>query len=67
MELTTSNILTGIVLLGVIAHVMIFMNGFWNDAFFLSVILVVAIPAVVSKYLKTGKKSKRRTTMYKDI
>jgi hypothetical protein len=67
MELTTSNILTGVVLLGAIAHVMIFMNGFWNNAFFLSAILVVAIPAVISKYLKTGKKSRRMTTMYEDI
>jgi hypothetical protein len=67
MELTTPNILTGIALLGAIAHVMIFMNGFWNDVFFLSAILVVSIPVIVSKYLKTGKKSRRLTSMHKDI
>jgi hypothetical protein len=59
LSLQISNILKGVVLLGGIAHVMIFMNGYWNDALWMSVILNVGIPMVIYKYLKMGNKKKR--------
>ena len=49
----------GAVILGGIAHVMIFMNGYWTDALWLTVILTVGTPIIVYKYLNLGKKKKR--------
>ena len=63
MSLNLSNILMGAVLLGGISHVMIFMNGYWNDALWLTVILTVGTPIIVYKYLNLGKKKKRSTRL----
>jgi len=63
LDLKTSNLLTGAVLLGGVAHVMIFMNGYWNDVLWLSVILTVGVPVAIHKYLKIGKKKKRVTRL----
>ena len=53
----------GAVLLGGIAHVMIFMNGYWNDALWLSVIFTVGNPIIIYKFLNIGKKKKRSTRL----
>jgi len=58
MSLKISDLLKGVILLGGVAHVMIFMNGYWNDALWMSVILNVGIPIVIYKYLKIGNKKK---------
>jgi len=58
MSLKISDLLKGAILLGGVAHVMIFMNGYWNDALWMSVILNVGIPIVIYKYLKVGNKKK---------
>ena len=63
MTLKTSDLLIGAILLGGIAHVMIFINGYWNDILWLSVILTVGIPIATHKYLKTGEKKKRSTRL----
>ena len=67
MEFTTPDILKGIVLLGCIAHVMIYYNGLWNDVFWLSALIVVAIPVVIYKNLKFSKKKKRSPRLTKEI
>ena len=54
-----SNVLIGAVLLGSIAHLMIFMNGYWSDVLWMSAILNVGIPVAIYKYLKMGKKKRR--------
>ncbi len=54
-----SNVLIGAVLLGSVAHLMIFMNGYWSDVLGMSIILNVGIPVVIYKYLKMGKKKRR--------
>jgi len=54
----TSNVLMGTIFLGSIAHLMIFQNGYWNDAFWMSAILTVGGPITIYKYLKIGKKRK---------
>ncbi len=54
-----SNVLIGAVLLGSIAHLMIFMNGYWSDVLWMSVILNVGIPIAIYKYLKMGKKKRQ--------
>lgn len=59
MKLKTTDIIKGAALLGGIAHVMIYMNGYWNDAMWLSAILSVGVPLVIHKYLKIGKRRKR--------
>jgi len=59
----TSDILIGAVLLGGIAHFMIFMNGYWNEVLWMSVILNVVVPITIYKYLKTGKKKKWATRL----
>jgi len=67
MTFTTPDILKGIVLLGCIAHVMIYFNGFWNDALWVSAMLVVAIPAVIYKFLSKGPKKRRSSRMTQEI
>jgi len=67
MEFTTPDILKGIMLLGCIAHVMIYYNGLWNDVFWLSALLVVAIPVIIYKKLKISKKTKRSSRLSKEI
>jgi len=59
----TSDLLIGTVLLGGIAHLMILMNGYWDDVLWLSVILTVSVPIVIHKYLKKDKKYKRSSRL----
>ncbi|MDH3619128.1 MAG: hypothetical protein OES14_06360 [Nitrosopumilus sp.] len=67
-SISTSNILGGIILLGSIAHVMIFMNGLWSPVFWVSAMLVVAIPIFIYKYLNLDKKRRLpRTTIHDDL
>jgi len=54
----TSNVLIATIVLGSIVHLMIFQNGYWNDAFWMSAILIVGVPITIYKYLKMGKKRK---------
>jgi len=61
LKLKTSDFLVAAVLLGCIAHLMIFMNGYWNDMLWMSVIITVGVPVAISKYLKTGTKRKQVT------
>ena len=59
----TLDFLIGAVLLGGIAHLMIFTNGYWDDVLWLSVILTMSVPIVIHKYLKTDKKYKRSSRL----
>jgi len=59
----TSDLLIGAVLLGGIAHLMIFINGYWSDVLWMSVILNVVIPITIYKYLKMDKKMNRATRL----
>ena len=69
MGKTASNILVGISLLGGIAHVMVFMNGYWNDIFWMTSIMIVIPPLVIRQSVKGkkislsvfGKNSKKNT------
>ncbi len=61
LDLKTSDFLVAAVLLGCIAHVMIFMNGYWNDMLWMSVIITVGVPVAIHKCLKTSTKRKRVT------
>ena len=63
MEITKSNVLVAIVLLGSIGHVMIIMNGYWNSVFFLTAIMVIGIPIVIHKFTTNKKTLKRRKMM----
>ena len=54
----TLDFLIGAVLLGGIAHLMIFTNGYWNEVLWMSVILNVVVPITIYKYLKMGKKKR---------
>ena len=59
----TSDLLIGVVFLGGIAHLMIFMNGHWNVILSMSVILNVGVPIAIYKYVKMGKKKKQATRL----
>jgi len=67
MTINTAQMLKGIVLLGCIAHVMIYFNGFWNDALWMSAMLVVAVPIVIYKYVSKPKKMKRSDRLSQEI
>ena len=60
MTLTTPDILKGIILLGGIAHVMIYFNGLWDDVFVMTALLSVGIPIAIYKFLPKGKKKQSR-------
>ena len=59
MNLTPSQILIGAVLLGGIAHVMVFFNGLWNANLWVTAALTVIIPVVIYKYMQKPRKRKR--------
>ena len=63
MNSQTSNVLKGAVLIGCIAHIMIFMNGYWSDLFWMTAILCVGIPIAIHKFSNTGKRTRRKTRM----
>lgn len=67
VPLTTPDILKGIVLLGFVAHVMLYFDGYWHEVFYLTAILTVAIPAVIYKYLPNSKKRKQQKRLSQDI
>ena len=54
-----SNVLIMAVLFGSVVHLLIFMNGYWSDVLWMSIILNVGIPVAIYKYLKMGKKKRR--------
>ena len=59
MDITRSNVLTGIVLLGAIAHLMIYMNGYWNSVFWMTAIMVIAVPIAVQKLMGKGRRTRK--------
>ena len=61
MEIPTSNALIGISLIGGIAHVMLYMNGFWYDPFWITGIGIVFIPLLIKKRLRGRKISLRKS------
>ena len=67
VPLTTPDILKGIVLLGFVAHVMLYFDGYWHEVFYLTAILTVAIPALIYKYLPNSKKRKQQKRLSQDI
>ena len=62
MNLTAYNALTGISLIGGVAHVMLYMNGFWNNVFWITAIGAVFIPLLIKKQLRGRKLSSLKKT-----
>ena len=62
LDFTASNALTGISLIGGAAHVMLYMNGFWNNEFWITAIGVVLIPLLIKKQLRGKKLSSLKKT-----
>ena len=55
------------ILLGTVGHVMLYMNGYWNNLMWFSAIIAVGIPFLIQKYLKTPKMQKRQRQKIKEI
>ena len=55
MDTTAPNMLIGISLVGGIAHVLLYMNNFWNDVFLITAVMVVIMPLVIRKAVKEKK------------
>ena len=64
MDLTASDALIGISLLGGVAHMMLYMNGLWNNEFWITAIGVVLIPLLIKKQLRGRKLSSLKKTRY---
>lgn len=62
LDLTTSDALIGISLIGGIAHMMLYMNGLWNSVFWITAIGVVLIPLLIKKQLRGRRLSSLRRT-----
>ena len=68
MDFNPKNILIFAVLLGGVAHVMLFQDGYWNNFMWISAALTVIIPVMVYKYLKINqRKNVRRRKLHADI
>jgi hypothetical protein len=63
LNLESSNLVKVAVLLAGVAHVMIFMNGYWNDLLWLTAILSMGIPIVIHKFANTGKRKSSRVRL----
>ena len=57
MQIPTSNVLIGISLIGGIAHVMLYMNGLWNDPYWITGMGIVFIPLLIKKRVRKKKMS----------
>lgn len=55
MDIVAPNLLIGISLVGGIAHVLLYMNNFWNDVFLVSALMIVIIPLVFRNAMKDKK------------
>ena len=60
MEITQSNALIGISLIGGIAHLMVYMNGFWSNPLLITAIGTVLIPLIIKKQMAFKKKNRFR-------
>jgi hypothetical protein len=69
MKITALNALIFAMLLGGIAHLMLFQNGYWNDAMWMTSIMSVGIPAILYNNMKKqqSRKSRRRAEKYAEI
>ena len=67
LEITPSNVFTMVILLGSVAHLMIFMNGYWNDLFWFSAIITLGIPVLIQKYVNSAKKQKQQRKKIQEI
>ena len=68
MDFNPKNILMFGVLLGGVAHVMIFQDGYWNNFMWISAALSVIVPVIIYKYLKiNNQKNSKRRKQYADI
>jgi len=57
-----------VVLLSAAAHVMLFQDGLWNDAMWLSAIISVGIPLVLYRHMKNKENRKsRRAEKYAEL
>ena len=60
MDSNPKNILIFAILLGGVAHIMLFQDGYWNNFMWISAALCVVTPIVVYKYLKISQKKTKR-------
>ena len=60
VDLQAKNILIFAVLLGGVAHLMIFQDGYWNNFMWISAAICVIVPIVLYKYLKINQKNQAR-------
>lgn len=67
MNITASNVLIFAMLLGGVAHLMIFQNGYWNDMMWMTSIMSVGIPAILYRELKHPKRRRRRAEKIAEI
>ena len=54
-------------LIGGIAHLMIFENGYWSDMMWMTSIMSVGIPAILYRNAKNPKRNRRRQEKILDI
>ena len=67
MNITAPNILIFAMLLGGVAHLMIFQNGYWSEAMWMTSIMSVAIPAILYREMKNPKRRRRRAEKIAEI
>jgi len=67
MNITTTNVLIFAMLIGGIAHLMIYQNGYWNDMMWMTSIMSVGIPAILYRNAKNPKRNRRRVEKILDI
>jgi DMSO/TMAO reductase YedYZ heme-binding membrane subunit len=68
LDITPKNVLVFAVLLGGVAHIILFQDGYWHPFMWFSAALTVVIPVITHEYMKVRTlKNKRRKRVYADI
>lgn len=67
MNYNPKNIIIFAILLGVVAHVMLFQDGYWQNFMWISASLTVIIPVLAYKYMKISKQKRKQKKTYADI
>jgi len=67
LDYNPKNIIIFAILLGGVAHVMLFQDGYWQDFMWISASLTVIIPALAYRYMKISKQKRKQRQTYADI
>jgi len=67
VDFNPKNIIIFAILLGGVAHVMLFQDGYWHDFMWISASLTIIVPVLAYRYMKISKQKRKQRKTYADI